>query len=210
MAAVRGFAAEIQAGHFVPHGWHPALNRAGCPRQLTVNRIVDQQVTSNTIQLIGKVNQTLDNDMENLQNITYLIGFDPRTERFLNGEIQGDKPAVGTEDTGNSGLRTSSVKQDNAENYEIKRYLQGFTTLYPEIASILLVNREGEYISNEMYARSPASLTEEEWYREAVLNEGILPCLATRQSVMSPPMFITATRNWYRSFARLWIRIRGK
>lgn len=80
--------------------------------------------------------------MENLQNITYLIGFDPRTERFLNGEIQGDKPAVGTEDTGNSGLRTSSVKQDNAENYEIKRYLQGFTTLYPEIASILLVNRE--------------------------------------------------------------------
>lgn len=143
----------------------------------TVNRIVDQQVTSNTIQLIGKVNQTLDNDMENLQNITYLIGFDPRTERFLDGDIQGDKPAVGTEYTGNSGPSTSSVKQDNAENYEIKRYLQGFTTLYPEIASILLVNREGEYISNEMYARSPASLTEEEWYREAVLNEGIFTVL---------------------------------
>lgn len=143
----------------------------------TVNRIVDQQVTSNTIQLIGKVNQTLDNDMENLQNITYLIGFDPRTERFLHGEIQGDKPAAGTEDTGNSGPQSFSVKQDNEENYEIKRYLQGFTTLYPEIASILLVNRDGEYISNEMYARGPATLTEEAWYHEAVLNEGIFTVL---------------------------------
>ena len=139
----------------------------------TVNRIVDQQVTSNTIQLIGKVNQTLDNDMENLQNITYLIGFDPRTERFLQGDIQGDKPAAGADvPSGTYRPQTSPVKQDNEENYEIKRYLQGFTTLYPEIASILLVNREGAYISNEMYARSPASLTEEEWYREAVLNEG--------------------------------------
>lgn len=144
----------------------------------TVNRIVDQQVTSNTIQLIGKVNQTLDNDMENLQNITYLIGFDPRTERFLQGDIQGDKPAAGADvPSGTYRPQTSPVKQDNEENYEIKRYLQGFTTLYPEIASILLVNREGAYISNEMYARSPANLTEEEWYREAVLNEGIFTVL---------------------------------
>ncbi|MDH6672458.1 cache domain-containing sensor histidine kinase [Paenibacillus glucanolyticus] len=143
----------------------------------TVNRIVDQQVTSNTIQLIGKVNQTLDNDMENLQNITYLIGFDQRIERFLNGDIQGDRPAAEAGGGSRALSQPSQVKQDNEENYEIKRYLQGYTTLYPEIASILLVNREGEYISNEMYARSPGSLTGEAWYREAVLNEGIFTVL---------------------------------
>lgn len=144
----------------------------------TVNRIVDQQVTSNTIQLIGKVNQTLDNEMENLQNITYLIGFNPNTERFLQGHIQGDKTSSGTDITaGTNRPQTSLATQGNEGNYEIKRYLQGFTTLYPDIASILLVNREGAYISNEMYARSPASLTEEEWYRKAVLNEGIFTVL---------------------------------
>ncbi len=147
----------------------------------TVNRIVDQQVTGNTIQLIGKVNQTLDNEMENLQNITYLIGFDPRTERFMKGHIQGDMPPAqaGNSVQANAGYASDRrlMQQDDADNYEIHQYLQGFTTLYPEIAAILVVNREGAYISNEMYARGSGKLTDEAWYREAVNNEGIFTVL---------------------------------
>ncbi|ANF95898.1 cache domain-containing sensor histidine kinase [Paenibacillus bovis] len=57
--------------------------------------------------------------------------------------------------------------------YQIRQFLQGFTTVYPEIAGILVVNSRGEYISNEMYARSPESLTHEQWYRQAVEHQGI-------------------------------------
>lgn len=137
----------------------------------TVNRIVDRQVTANTLQLIGKVNQTLDNDMENLQNITYLIGFDQDVQKFLNGGIpdaeNGHPPAA----------RPPVREASSGDLYAIRQFLQGFTTLYPEIAAILVVNNEGDYISNEMYTRSAKNLTEEDWYREAVKREGLFTVL---------------------------------
>ena len=137
----------------------------------TVNRIVERQVTANTLQLIGKVNQTLDSDMENLQNITYLIGFDERIQRFLNRELPGDG---GIQLGGGQPLKDSS-----GQLYNVKQFLQGFTTLYPEIAAILVANRDGDYISNEMYARSSGSLTQESWYKDAVSQDGLFTVLGT-------------------------------
>lgn len=141
----------------------------------TVNRIVDQQVTANTIQLIGKVNQTLDNDMENLQNITYLIGFDPKINRFLSRQI----PV--SDDGGSKGGQKPTLADKNGELYALKQYLQGFTTLYPEIAAILVVNSGGDYVSNEMYARSPDDLTRDSWYMEAAEHEGLFTVLGHPQ-----------------------------
>ncbi|MEK3731526.1 sensor histidine kinase [Paenibacillus sp. FSL M8-0334] len=140
----------------------------------TVNRIVDEQMTANTLQLIGKVNQTLDNNMENLQSITYLIGFDPAVKRFLSGEMSGDGTESGE---GNGEAPHALLSEEKSERYEIRQLLQGFTTLYPEIAAILVVNHEGDYISNEMYARSDGNLTEESWYVEAAQREGIFTVL---------------------------------
>lgn len=37
----------------------------------------------------------------------------------------------------------------------------------------MLVNREGDFISNEMYTRSGTRLTEESWYKQAAENKGI-------------------------------------
>lgn len=51
----------------------------------TVDRIVEEQSTENTMQLIRKVNTAIESDVENLQKITYLISFDPGVQKFLKG-----------------------------------------------------------------------------------------------------------------------------
>ncbi|MFP3126645.1 sensor histidine kinase [Ectobacillus funiculus] len=120
----------------------------------TVERIIERQVTQNTFQLIGQVNKTLEFYASNMQNISYLISFNPEIKRFLEEGDERQGPEINNK-------------------YSTLQFLQGFTTLYPEIAGILVVNKNGAYISNEMYARSSKSLTEESWYQEAIRNAGI-------------------------------------
>ncbi|WP_262384869.1 cache domain-containing sensor histidine kinase [Paenibacillus terrae] len=141
----------------------------------TVERIIERQVENHTMQLIGKVNEALDTKMENLQNMTYLIGFNPDIGEFWQGRTLAD---------GHTGKVAQSVTQEKQQGereqdtlYRMKQFLQGFTTLYPEIAGILIVNGHGDYISNEMYARSTHSLTEEDWYKQAAQHAGIFTVL---------------------------------
>ncbi|MCC3382130.1 sensor histidine kinase [Paenibacillus farraposensis] len=158
----------------------------------TVERIVERQVEDHTMQLIGKVNEALDTKMENLQNMTYLVGFNPDIGDFLQGRTLADDhagrvshgdtitPINRKERTQNPaffpGQAAGSVQAQD-KLYGMKQFLQGFTTLYPEIAGILIVNEHGDYISNEMYARSTRSLTEEDWYRQAAQHAGIFTVL---------------------------------
>lgn len=121
---------------------------------MTVQRIVEKQVTDNTLQLIGQVNKTLENYANNMQNISYLISFNPEIKDFLY-ETKG----------------SNSSGENN--NYQIREFLRNFTNLYPEVAGILVVNSNGKYISNELYADSNQDLTKEEWYKKAVSNGGI-------------------------------------
>ncbi|KZE69899.1 histidine kinase [Paenibacillus jamilae] len=159
----------------------------------TVERIVERQVENHTMQLIGKVNEALDTKMENLQNMTYLIAFNPEIGDFLKGRTLADGHAGHTsgaapenqgkqaqqpllnQSPGSKQVVSSVQEQDTL--YEMKQFLQGFTTLYPEIAGILIVNEKGDYISNEMYARSTRSLTEEDWYTQAAQHAGIFTVL---------------------------------
>ncbi|NEU27281.1 cache domain-containing sensor histidine kinase [Paenibacillus ottowii] len=159
----------------------------------TVERIVERQVENHTMQLIGKVNEALDTKMENLQNMTYLIAFNPEIGDFLKGRTLADGHAGHTsgaapenqgkqaqqpllnQSPGSKQVVSSVQEQDTL--YEMKQFLQGFTTLYPEIAGILIVNEKGDYISNEMYARSTRSLTEEDWYIQAAQHAGIFTVL---------------------------------
>lgn len=133
----------------------------------STDRVIERRMTENTLQLIGKVNQTLEAYVENLQNITYFISFNPEVQGFLKKGTAGTdaRIAIG-----------SPQPENDAEpaSYAIRKFLQGFTTLHSEVAGILIVNRRGAYLSNEMYARYPnESLTREEWYLEAVRNKGI-------------------------------------
>ena len=118
---------------------------------LATDRIIEKQVNEHTSQLIGNVNKSLEAYAGNLQNITYFTSFNPQVMRFLSGE---------------SAIQTS-------EAYDMRVFLKGFTTLYPEVAGILVVNAKGDYVSNEMYARTSRSLTEESWYKEAINEKGI-------------------------------------
>jgi two-component system sensor histidine kinase YesM len=122
----------------------------------TVERIVGKQVNENTLQLIGKVNKSMEFYVSNMQNMTYLIAFDSGVKNFLEGYDS----------------LTTQEEQEDAE-YNLRKFLQGFTTLYSEIAGIMVVNSKGEYVSNELYARSTQSLAEESWYKEAVAGKGI-------------------------------------
>ncbi|WP_410511581.1 sensor histidine kinase [Paenibacillus sp. BR2-3] len=127
----------------------------------TVDRIVEDQSNENTMQLIGKVNAALENDVENLQKITYLISFDPGVQSFLKGEMKETTQA------------TEGTYSGESAEYNIRKFMQGFTTLSSEIAGIMIVNSQGDFISNEMYTRSGTSITHEDWYKEAVDNKGI-------------------------------------
>lgn len=118
---------------------------------LAVDKIIEKQVSEHTLQLIGQANKSLESYGETMQDVSYLISFNPEIVRFLHGVEY----------------------QDANDSYQIKKFLQGFTTVNPEIAGILVINNKGNYVSNELYPRNIKSLTEEKWYQEAVENKGI-------------------------------------
>lgn len=116
-----------------------------------VNRIIERQMNENTLQLISKVNRSIEFYVGNVQNTTYLISFNPQIRGFLDEE-----------------------KPDQANRDEALEFMRGFSTLQTEIAGIMVVNSHGEYLSNDMYSRSSAKdLTLEPWYQEAVAGKGI-------------------------------------
>ncbi|WP_232510314.1 cache domain-containing sensor histidine kinase [Paenibacillus crassostreae] len=133
----------------------------------SVDRIVEKQSNENTMQLIGKVNVALENEFENLQKTSYLISFDPGVQRFLDGHKKQERSG------------DNEINNGESAEYNISKFLQGFTTLSSEIAGIMIVNSEGDFISNEMYTRAGTSLTDEAWYKEAVMNKGIFKIIGS-------------------------------
>lgn len=117
----------------------------------TVERIVDKQASEHTLQLLGQVNRSLETYADNMQKVTYLLSMDPEVDMFLG--------------------KSNQHLEENL--YSIRQFMQGLSTLYPEIAGILVVNNKGDYVSNELYSRSDVNLTKESWYKEALQNKGI-------------------------------------
>ncbi|WP_241158413.1 cache domain-containing sensor histidine kinase [Cohnella candidum] len=122
----------------------------GILTDLVVNRVIERQMNANTLQLISKVNRTLEFYADNVQNTTYLISGNAQIQKFLHGDHLPRE----------------------ARN-EALDFLRGFSTLQTEIAGIMLVNSKGESLSNDMYGRSSTDLTLENWYQEAVSGKGI-------------------------------------
>lgn len=120
----------------------------------TVERVMEEQVNENTLQLIDKVNESFEFYISNLQSNTYMIANNESVKQFLGGN-QSDPTTL----------------SDN--KYDIQRYLRNFTTVSPEVAGIMVVNDTGDYVSNELYAPSIMDLTKASWYQEAVENNGI-------------------------------------
>ncbi|MBW5447952.1 HAMP domain-containing protein [Cohnella sp. CFH 77786] len=115
-----------------------------------VNRIIDRQMNDNTQQLIAKVNRTLEFYVGNVQNTTYLLSSNPQIRKFLYED------------------RLDRQARDDA-----LAFMRSFPTLQTEIAGMMVVNSRGDYLSNDMYARSSQDLTLETWYQEGVAGKGI-------------------------------------
>lgn len=123
----------------------------GILTDFVVNRIIERQMNENTLQLIAKVNRSLEFYVGNVQNTTYLISYNPEVHKFL----YQDRP-------------------DMATREEALEFMRGFPTLQTEIAGVMVVNSKGDYLSNDMYSRfSSKDLTLETWYQEAVAGKGI-------------------------------------
>ena len=84
---------------------------------------IEEQVNGQTAQLIDNVNKSLDYHASNMQNVSYLISFNPEIGKFL-----GDG---------------SAAFSGEQERYNTLKFLQGFTTLHSEIAGIMIVNNKG-------------------------------------------------------------------
>ncbi|MUT64609.1 sensor histidine kinase [Paenibacillus sp. NEAU-GSW1] len=138
--------------HFLLISTLPALG-IGLLMGWAVNGIVEKQVNEHTMQLIDNVNKSLDAYAGNIQNISYFISMNPEIQSFLK--------------EGHSAI------EGEHEQYKLAKFLQSFTALYSEVAGIMVVEANGDYFSNEMYARTDRSLTEESWYKEAVQAKGI-------------------------------------
>ncbi|GAB2572339.1 cache domain-containing sensor histidine kinase [Gracilibacillus alcaliphilus] len=118
----------------------------------TVERVMEEQVSDNTLQLIGKVNESFEFYMNNLQSYTYMIANNENVEEFFD--------------------QTDTSKAADIR-YDIQRFLRTFTTVSPEVAGIMVVNSDGAFISNELYAPDDVDLTETAWYQAAIEAEGI-------------------------------------
>jgi two-component system sensor histidine kinase YesM len=138
--------------HFVLIGILPAIC-LGFLIHFSVERVLERQAAENTLQLIGKVNRSLEHYAANLQNITYIVSSSPDVRRFLDG--------------------TEGPEAKESDHLDIRLLLQTVSTLYTEVAGIMIVNAAGESISNELYVREGYQLTLEPWYREAVERDGI-------------------------------------
>lgn len=138
--------------HFLLIGILPAIG-LGFLIHFSVEQVVERQTTENTLQLISKVSRSLEHDVANLQNITYIASSNPDVRRFLDG--------------------TEGPEAKENDHYEIRHFLQTVSTLYTEVAGILIVNSDGESISNELYVKDGYRLTMEPWYEDAVNRDGI-------------------------------------
>jgi two-component system sensor histidine kinase YesM len=124
----------------------------------TVDNLIKKQVNDSTNQVISKVNETIEYYVGNVQKISYLVALNNDISNFFN--------------------QTATTKKSSDDEKEsIRNYLRDFTMLYPEVAGILIANSNGDYLSNDMFARTVDPLTEEIWYEEAARKKGIFTLL---------------------------------
>lgn len=124
--------------------------------------IVEQETNENTVQTIGQVKQGLELYITNVQNIIYYLSKNTDVTEFL-----------GQGGTGGSETKILENRADELMNL--------YTQVHPEIAGILIVNRNGTYVSNEMRTITRDSLTLDDWYKISAANDG-------RTSIISRPL----------------------
>lgn len=121
----------------------------------STERILEDKSNEATMQLISNVNETFNFYIDNLRTVSFLIERNDGSAAFFDRTEESNEMSLSFKD-------------------ELRDYLNEFAILRPEIAGTLIVNSEGEYISNEFYVPAYHDLTQTSWYISAVQNKGVL------------------------------------
>lgn len=105
---------------------------------------LDKMLTENTRQLLEQVDMTLEFYMRNMERVMGVMESLPSATGFISG---------------NSNEQTKD---------DLLKYMAAVESNNPEIAGVLIVKSDGEYLSNRIIQKSRDSLTKEEWYRGAM------------------------------------------
>jgi two-component system sensor histidine kinase YesM len=119
------------------------------------NSITDQQ-DENVKQMAKQISNNIDFYIKDTENIINFLSQDPRILKFLNSDIS--KVDVGLK---------------GAEE-EVSKAIYSYTTFHPEIAGIVVVNKNDIFISDVMGRNSRDPLTNENWYVLASENPGTM------------------------------------
>ena len=112
-------------------------------------RIIENEVTNHTVQLIRQVTRNIEFYIREMEGIISILAEDTNVQDFYG--IEGP------------GTRFSRPQEAGA-----LRLLHNVTDVNSEIAGILLVNDKDEYLSNEIQPITRDPLLDEAWYRRAV------------------------------------------
>jgi two-component system sensor histidine kinase YesM len=105
-----------------------------------------------TEQMVGQISNDVDFYIKDMSNIINTLGRDPRVYKFMTEQANG-----------------SDNKLIDDDAYEA---ILGISSLYPEIAGVMAVNSNDNYVSDVMTRINKDPLTQETWYREAVQKPG--------------------------------------
>lgn len=118
----------------------------GVVGNLIYSRSIEAQTNLHTAQMIEQVTRNVEFYIHDMENIVYYLSHEAEVIDFL---------------------RHNSRAGTNRDLNEVPRILRNYTNIHPEIAGILIVNNQDDYISNEMSPLARDPLTEEMWYKRA-------------------------------------------
>lgn len=120
------------------------------------SKSIEDQANIHTEQMIEQVTRNVEFYIHDVENIIYYLSNDPQVIAFLQ---------LNSEEKENEGEKN---------NREVKRILQTYADIHPEIAGILMVNDNNLYISNGMQRISRDPLTDEIWYKRSMASPKIM------------------------------------
>ncbi|QAA30259.1 sensor histidine kinase [Clostridium manihotivorum] len=116
------------------------------------NSMSDEQ-QANTKQMIKQISDNIDFYIKDTENIANYLSQDPSVLAFLNS----------------NSIDENNYKDDISSN--AMKIISRFVNLHPEIAGIMIVNKNDSYVSDVMYRISRDPLTNERWYKKAMENK---------------------------------------
>lgn len=127
------------------------ITTLGVFANLNYTKIVENKVNQHTDQMINQIEVNIDNYIKSVENILMYISNSEDIKHFLNQSEED----IQSEDM--------KVLEDR-----IKRNLEIYTEINPEIFGVLIVNNYDNYISNELDKETRDVLTKEIWYVQAI------------------------------------------